>query len=360
MKAALISLRSISSQWTIKEMKKYFSQVDDINLKEIEVSLGTKGINVLYKGDPLDHYDCIYAKGSFRFADILRTIAESRHKESYMPLDPDSFTIGHDKLLTHIALNRARIPMPDTYIASSLASAKEILDKIPYPIVMKFPKGTQGKGVMFADSFASASSILDALSALKQPFLLQEYIDTGGTDIRAIVIGDKVATAMRRTGAQGETRANLHAGGKGEPTVLDYRSAKLAVETGKAIGAEICAVDILESVKGPLVVEANLSPGLQGITMVTKENVAGKIAKYLGERTTAFLEQGKQKKMSKLVSEAGLVKQGEEHQIITNIDFRSSRMVLPKVITEFSEFSEMEEFIIHVKKGKILIEKYGP
>ncbi|MBI4439431.1 RimK family alpha-L-glutamate ligase [Candidatus Woesearchaeota archaeon] len=359
MKAALISLRSKSSMWTILEMRKHFSQVDDINLKEIEVSLSNKGIEVLYKGKEFSHYDCIYAKGSFRYADVLRTITESRFKESYMPLNPISFTIGHDKLLTHIALNHAKVPMPETYIASSLASAKHILEKISYPIIMKFPQGTQGRGVMYADSFASASSILDALSALKQPFLIQEYVETGGTDIRAIVIGDRIASSMRRIGAPLEARANIHAGGKGEPCVLDFETSRIAIDTAKAIGADVCAVDILESTKGPLVIEANLSPGLQGITSVTKENVAGKIAKFLAEKTKRHFEAGRNETTSKIFDELSIRKGSGEQQIVSNIDFRASRMLLPKVITEMSGFNESDEFVIHVAKGKVSIEKFG-
>ena len=85
-----------------------------------------------------------------------------------------------------------------------------------YPIVLKFPHGTQGKGVMFAESFAAASSMLDALIALKQPFLIQEYIETGGVDVRAFVVGDKVVASMKRKAVRGEMRANIHAGGTGE------------------------------------------------------------------------------------------------------------------------------------------------
>ncbi|MFC1768324.1 RimK family alpha-L-glutamate ligase [Nanoarchaeota archaeon] len=359
MKAAVISLGSKSSQMVIEEMKKYFDQVDDINLKDIEVSLGDKDIEVLYKNDPLDHYDCIYAKGSFRYANVLRTITEARFKKSYMPLSPIAFTVGHDKLLSHIAMHHSKIPMPRTFIASSLESAKQILEKINYPIVMKFPQGTQGKGVMFADTFASASSILDALSALKQPFLIQEYVETGGTDIRAIVVGDRVASAMIRTGSPRESRSNLHSGGIGKATVLDYRTAKIAVETAKSINASVCGIDILESPKGPLVVEVNLSPGLQGITATTNENVAGKIAKFLAENTKKFLDKGNEAKASKIFNEVGLSKKGGEQQIITNIDFRANRLLLPKVITDISGFDEKDEFVIKTSKGKIEIEKFG-
>ena len=93
---------------------------------------------------------------------------------------------------------------------------KELLTKVNYPIVMKFPEGTQGKGVMFADSISSASSMLDALGALRQPFIIQEYVETGGRDIRALVVGDKVIAAMCRQAQRDEKRANIHAGGSGE------------------------------------------------------------------------------------------------------------------------------------------------
>src|SRR3989338_8003938 len=93
---------------------------------------------------------------------------------SYMPIKAETFTLGHDKLLTHLALQHFNIPMPMTYLASSAKAAKKILNEVAYPIVLKFPHGTQGKGVMFAESYAAASSMLDALIALKQPFLIQE------------------------------------------------------------------------------------------------------------------------------------------------------------------------------------------
>ena len=109
--------------------------------------------------------------------------------------------------------------MPDTYVVSSIEAAKKILKQVKYPIILKFPHGTQGKGVMIADSFAAASSMLDTIESLKQPFLVQEYVETEGSDIRAFVVGDKVVAAYKRKAAIGEKRSNIHAGGKGEPIV---------------------------------------------------------------------------------------------------------------------------------------------
>ena len=358
MKAALISLGSKSSLWTIEEMKKYFELVDNINLKEVEVNLGKGQLEVLYKDKPLSKYDCIYAKGSFRYAPLLQSITSALFNTCYMPIKPEAFTIGHNKLLTHLALQHYKIPMPKTYVVSSLEAAKKILGKINYPITLKFPQGTQGKGVMFADSFASASSMLDALETLKQPFMIQEYVETEGVDIRAIVVGYKVVAAMKRKAVFGEKRANIHAGGKGEACTLDMHTKKMAVDTARSIGAEICGVDILEGVKGPQVIEANLSPGLQGITAATEINVAEKIAKFLYERAKEFTEKGKHAEASKIFEDLG-ISTIEKHgqQIITNLDIRSNKILLPKVVNDIAKFHEKEDIVIKVDKGKIFIER---
>tara|TARA_Y100000310_G_C20702755_1_gene831552 strand:+ start:9513 stop:10595 length:1083 start_codon:yes stop_codon:yes gene_type:complete len=360
MKAALMSLGSKSSLMTIEAMKKYFTVVENISLKGMEVTLGSKGLSILYNGDALQKYDCIYTKGSFRYAPLLRSITTAYYQDTYMPLKPNAFTLGHDKLLTHLALQYYKIPMPDTYVVSSVEAAKKILGQVNYPIILKFPHGTQGKGVMFADSFAAASSMLDAIETLKQPFLIQEYVETDDSDVRAIVVGDKVVASMKRKAVFGEKRANIHAGGTGESIVLDAHTKKIAVKAAKAIGAEVCAVDMLETVKGPVVIEANLSPGLQGITEVTQVDVADKIAKYLFERAKEFSEKGKATEATKMFADldANSEKTGEEQQIVSNLDFRGERILLPEIITNISKFDEGDEVVIKAKKGKISLEKF--
>ena len=132
----------------------------------------------------------------------------------------------------------------------------------------------------------------------------------------------------------------------------------IAIETAKSIGAEICAVDILESIKGPLVIEANLSPGLQGITAATGINVADHIAKFLYEKAKSFKDTGKDKSAKKIFKDLEILKAAEEaQQIITNIDFRSDRMLLPKLFTDLTKFMENDEFIVKASKGKLVIEK---
>ncbi len=138
MKAALMSLGSKSSLMTVEAMRKYFDAVDSINIKNVEVTLGSKGLSILYDGKPLQKYDCIYAKGSFRYAPLLRSITTAFYGNTYMPVKPNSFTIAHDKLLTHLALQYNNIPMPDTYVIPSRDAAKKILEQVKYPIILKF------------------------------------------------------------------------------------------------------------------------------------------------------------------------------------------------------------------------------
>lgn len=345
MKAAVISMGSISSRWTIDALKKYFKQADHIDIKELEVSIGGKEGGVLYQGKPLPEYDCIYAKGSFRYANLLRAITTILGSKCYLPIEASAFTAGHDKLLTHLILQSAKIPMPKTYIASTAEAGKKILKKISYPVVMKLPAGTHGKGVMLADSYESASSMIDALALLKQPFLLQEYIETEGTDTRAIVVGNEVIAAMKRTAVQGEKRANIHAGGKGEGVKLDDKTQKAAVATARAMGCDICAVDILQGVKGPLVIEINLSPGLQGITNATGIPVAEKIAKFLHERTKEIKEK---EVMRELLP---------PQEFISDVEYRGNRLLIPEIVTNITKLISGEEVVIKAEKGKFSVEK---
>ena len=354
--AAIMSLGSKSSLMITEAMKVYFDTVDSIDLRDLEVNVGSGKLNVLHEGKQLPQYSCIYARGSFRFAPLLRSITRVLYHSSYMPIKADTFTIGHDKLLTHLSLQHSNIPMPATYFASSTKAAKKILNKLNYPIVLKFPHGTQGKGVMFAESFAAASSMLDALIALKQPFLIQEYIETGGVDIRAFLVGDKVVASMKRKAIRGELRANIHAGGIGEACSLDQATKRTAIDAASSIGADICAVDMLESIKGSVVVEVNLSPGIQGITKATGIDIADKIAKYLFEKSEVFSARDRDEATLKIFEDLGLSSEMAQ-QIITNLDFRGERILLPKIVTGISQFGEKDEVVLKVEKGKLVVEK---
>ena len=359
MKAALISMGSVSSEWSLKAMQKYFDEVDNLDVRNIEVDISDKPI-ILHNGKPIEHYDCVYAKGSFKFAMILRAITDvlkSSDKEIFLPYISDSYTNGHDKILSHLKLLHNKVPTPVTYIASSPESGKGILQKMNYPIIMKLPSGTQGKGVMYADSFESASSMLDTLTTLRQPFLIQEYIETGSTDLRVIIIGDKVVAAMKRVGRKDDKRANIHAGGLGEPVIISEDVKRISLKAARALGCDICAVDILDSKhKGPLVIELNLSPGLQGISKATGIDVADKISSYLADETRKMLDKGK-KKDSKDVMGYIDAENNNEVCIITNLNVRGSKLILPEIAYKISKINEDTEVELCLQKGKITIKK---
>ena len=356
MKAALISLGSESSGMVVKAMKKYFKEVDSLDLRNIEINLELKKGNILYRGEPLKQYDCIYLKGSFRYRNIMRALAQLLEGTCFMPITPAAFTITQDKVLSQLTLQQQKIPMPATYLSATISAAKGLLKKVNYPIVMKFPQGTQGKGVMFADSYASASSLLDALIALKQPFLIQEYIETDGTDIRALVVGDNVVASMKRIAETGEKRSNIHAGGKGVSYPLDDLGKKIAVDAARAIGADICGVDLLETIKGYAVIEVNVSPGLQGISAATNIDIADKIAKYLYENTLERTEGRKAKESKKIMSD---MSSAHPQEIIMNLDFRGQRILLPENISKISRLSSQDEVSVKADKGSIIIKKFG-
>jgi len=358
MKAAIISLGSKSSQWVADAMTSYFDEIDMIQLKEIEVRMG-KGGGILYQGELLNDYDCIYVKGSFRYANLLASIANLLEgKVPYMPIAGSAFTVVHNKLLTHLVLQQHNIPMPKTYVSSTTEAAKDLLKMVNYPIVMKFPEGTQGKGVMFADSISSASSLLDALGALNQPFIIQEYIETGGSDIRALVVGDKVVAAMRRKAQKEEKRSNIHAGGAGESVQLTRELMNIALDTAKALGADICGVDILESPLGPLVIEANISPGLQGLSQVVPINVADEIAKFMFRKTEEIVLGKKKQESADVMKEIEIENGNEGQEIITNLQLRGERILLPELVTKITKFDDRKEYTVKVKKGKLEIEEF--
>ena len=150
------------------------------------------------------------------------------------------------------------------------------------PVVIKLLEGTQGIGVVLAETKKAAESIIEAFMGLKANILVQEFIkEAGGADIRCFVVGDKVIAAMKRQGAEGEFRSNLHRGGSAVVVKLSPAERKTAVDAAKAMGLYMCGVDILRSNNGPVVMEVNSSPGLEGIETATGKDIASMVIKFI-------------------------------------------------------------------------------
>ena len=358
MKLAIISMGGKSSKLIAEEAKKHFAQVDQFNIKGIELHATTKNLDVLYKGQPLKNYDCVYIRGSHKYALLQRSLTRALQFNSYMPIAPEAFTLAHNKFLTLLELQKNKVEIPTTYLAATTSSAKKILEKVNYPIIIKLPSGTHGKGVMFADSISSAGSVLDTLDVSNQPYIIQEYIETNATDIRVIVAGNKVLAAMKRKAQSGELRANIHMGAIGEKYDINYDTEQLAIKSAKALGADICAVDILEGSKSS-VLEVNLSPGLSGIMQATKLNLAEKIAEFLAEKTAEFKKTSSKKGYKDILEELELTQEKTPiKEILTNLEIKAGIIKIPKIITDITKFTPDDEVKLIIAKDKLIIQKH--
>jgi len=354
MKLAIISLTSGSSKMIAEKAKSFFKEVDMLDIRRIEIHLGSgKEPQIVYEGNPLKDYDCIYCKGSSKYAPLGRGITSAMKDKCYMPLSPEAFTIGHDKFLTLIDLQKAGVNIPKTYLAGTVREAKKIIEKSHFPAIIKIPSGTHGKGVMFADSAESAKSILDTLEVFKQPYIIQEYVETGATDIRALVLGDHVVASMQRKASKGELRANIHAGGKGKKITLDPDTEYIAVKSANVINADICAIDILKGLRA-YVIEVNVSPGIQGLTEATKMDIAHKMAEFLYEKTKEYKAMRTHKDYKKVINELD----EKEDEFLANLSVKAGIIKLPESVTKATKFKPDDEVVIKVEKGKVVIKKH--
>ncbi len=194
-----------------------------------------------------------------------------------------ALTRSRDKLRSLQVLSKNDVDMPRTVFASNKSNAKDVIALSGgAPLVLKILEGTQGVGVVLVDSEKAAKSVLDAFYGMEVNLLIQEYIEeAGGADIRAFVVDGEVVGAMKRQGAEGDFRSNLHQGGSATAYKLNRKEKSTAIAAAKAMGLGVCGVDMIPSKRGPLVMEVNSSPGLEGIEKSTKINIAEKIMNYI-------------------------------------------------------------------------------
>ena len=194
-----------------------------------------------------------------------------------------SLVRSRDKLRSLQILARAGLGLPKTVFTNySKDVATPIAAVGGAPCVIKVLEGTQGLGVVLAETKKAAESVLEAFNGLKARVIVQEFIkEAGGADIRVFVIGDRVVGAMKRQGKDGEFRSNLHRGGSSEVIELSDAEERAALKAAKAMGLGVAGVDLLQSSRGPLILEVNSSPGLEGIEQATGKNIAGEIMKYI-------------------------------------------------------------------------------
>ncbi len=186
---------------------------------------------------------------------------------------------SRDKLRCLQLLASSGLPIPRTVMARDRSNVPRLLDEVGgLPAVVKLLRGTQGVGVMLASTLAELQGILDTFWDLGQEIVLQEFVaESRGRDIRALVVGGRVVGAMRRKARRGEFRSNLHRGGRGKPVTLAPEFMEAAVQATRVVGLEVAGVDVLETRRGPTVMEVNSSPGFEGLERATGLDVAGAI-----------------------------------------------------------------------------------
>ncbi|MDX1452243.1 MAG: 30S ribosomal protein S6--L-glutamate ligase [Oleiphilaceae bacterium] len=259
-------------------------EVEIIDTMHCYMDITSSKPSVRYHGQPLPDYDAVIprigASVTFYGTAVVR---QFEMMGTFSINESVAISRSRDKLRSLQLLSRKWIGLPRTGFAHHPDRIDDLLDNVGgAPVVIKLLEGTQGIGVVLAETKKAAASIIEAFMGLKANILIQEYIkEAGGADIRCLVVGDKVVAAMKRQAAPGEFRSNLHRGGTAELVRLTPTERKTAVAAAKTMGLNMCGVDILRSNHGPVVMEVNSSPGLEGIEMATEKDVAGMVIDYI-------------------------------------------------------------------------------
>lgn len=240
-----------------------------------------------YKGIDLHDLDAVIPRiGSSRTFYGSAIVRQCEMMHVFTTVKSQAIVRSRDKLRSMQILTRHGVGMPKTVFASSPANLKQLIEEVGgTPIIIKLLEGTQGKGVVLAETYKAAKSALDAFYGLKANLLIQEFIEEAkGADYRIFVINGRVAGAMKRQGAEGEFRSNIHQGGSSKAMKKVPKDvSNTALKAAKALGLTIAGVDILPSDRGPLVMEVNSSPGLEGIEKSTGKDIASMIIQYIEE-----------------------------------------------------------------------------
>ena len=245
-----------------------------------------------YRGKPLSDYDAILPRigASITFYG-LAVVRQFEQMDVYTPNTSNGIANSRDKLRAIQILSRHDVGIPATTFVRDRADVLAAIERVGgAPVVIKLLEGTQGIGVILAPDTKVAEAVIETLQSTKQNVLIQRFVaESRGTDVRAFVIGDRVVAAMRRRAEGDEFRSNVHRGGSTELVELDDEYARVAVQSAQIMGLRVAGVDMLEGEDGPLVMEVNSSPGLEGIEAATELDIAGAIVDYIANQV-AFPE----------------------------------------------------------------------
>ena len=249
-----------------------------------DLVIESNGPAVYYKGQKVNDVDAIIprigASVTFYGTAVVR---QFEMMGVFSTTYSQAIVRSRDKLRSLQILSGAELPMPRTAFTNYSKEDKRLIDHVGgAPLIIKLLEGTQGLGVVLAETKKAAESVIEAFHGLKARIIVQEFIkEAKASDLRVFIVDGKVVGAMKRTGLEGEFRSNLHRGGTAQLVKLSRKEKSVAVKAANALGLSVAGVDMLQSQRGPLILEVNSSPGLEGIEQATGVDIAGKIVEYI-------------------------------------------------------------------------------
>jgi ribosomal protein S6--L-glutamate ligase len=256
------------------------------------IDLSADEPDLMYRGRQLSHYDAVLPRiGASITYFGLSVVRQMEQMDIYTPNTSAGIANSRDKLRASQILSRHSIDMPATMFVRDKADVLPAIREVGgAPVVIKLLEGTQGIGVILAPDTKVAEAVIETLQSTRQNVLIQRFVsESRGRDVRAFVLGDRVVAAMRRSSKGDEFRSNVHRGGSTEAVELDEDYQRTAVQAAQIMGLKVAGVDMLEGADGPLVMEVNSSPGLEGIESATELDVAGAVIDYI-DNQVAFPE----------------------------------------------------------------------
>lgn len=277
-----------STERIIEEGKKRGHRVEVIDPLKCDIIIEREKPTIYYKDRYLDYVDAVIPRigASITFYGCA-VVRQFEMMNVFVSATSDAIQRSRDKLRSLQRLSKAGIGMPKTVFTNYSRDVEEVIEHAGgVPVIIKLLEGTQGLGVVLAETKSAAESVLEAFNGLEARVIVQEFIkEAKGADIRALIVDGQVVGAMKRQGKEGEFRSNLHRGGTARVITLNEQETQLAINAAKVLKLPVCGVDMLQSARGPLLLEVNSTPGLEGIEEATGRNIAKNIITYI-ERNT--------------------------------------------------------------------------
>ena len=259
-------------------------RIDVIDYLRCYINIGENQTAIYYNGKRLGRYDAVLPRiGASQTSYGTAIVRQFEMIGDFVINKSDAIKSSRDKLRSLQVLAKHGIDMPITGYASHTMDIHDVIEKVgKTPLIMKLLQGTQGNGMVLAETMKAAESVMNAFKQVDADILIQEFIkESSGVDIRAIVVGKKVVAAMQRVAPEGEFRSNVHRGAATKHINLTPEEEEIAIKSTKILGLSVAGVDLMRSKRGPLVLEVNSSPGLQGIELLTGADVAGEIISFI-------------------------------------------------------------------------------